>query len=223
MNLSEEGWIDAYKRKDALWMHDGNVKRPHALLTSGLHSDGFFNSRLVIPDEELLRKAAEDLVFLLCREGLSILNVGVVVGPQTGATRLAELISNVIMKLRGWKCNFASPAKDEMGNKKSMVFSSSDRMLVLGRYSLLCEDVLTTGGSVGLTASAIRNCGGLVLPFIGALVNRSGKDMVGRSKIVALISRGMPMWQPEECPLCAVGSEAIRPKGENWARLNAKY
>lgn len=39
-------WIDRFKERDALWLHDGNVRRPHALLTSGKHSDGFFNSVL---------------------------------------------------------------------------------------------------------------------------------------------------------------------------------
>lgn len=222
MNFDTEGWIRKYQEKDALWIHDGNPLRPHALLTSGLHSNGFFNSRLVIPDEALLGKAAEDLVDLLL-PNCSTSNVGVAVGPQTGATKLAELIAGVITKRRGWKCNFASPAKDEVDGRKFMWFTPSDRTLVHGRYSMLCEDVLTTGGSVELTANAVMDCAGMVLPFVGALVNRSGKDEIGKSKIVALINRDMPTWSPEECPLCAQGSEAIRPKGENWARLNAEY
>ena len=38
----------------------------------------------------------------------------------------------------------------------------------------------------------------------------------------AVIDKAMPMWVPEECPLCQAGSEAIRPKG-NWDRLTADY
>jgi hypothetical protein len=54
-------------------------------------------------------------------------------------------------------------------------------------------------------------------------VNRSGLTEVNGMKIVALIDHPMPMWAPEECPLCPQGSEAIRAKGENWARLTAAY
>ena len=60
MTRDTDGWIGQYKQKGALWIHDGNMRRPHALLTSGKHSSGFFNSRLVIPDEVLLRDAAAE-------------------------------------------------------------------------------------------------------------------------------------------------------------------
>ena len=63
-----------------------------------------------------------------------------------------------------------------------------------------------------------------MFPFVAVLVNRSGLTEVGGKKIVALIDRPMPMWTPDECPLCKAGSEAIRAKGsENWARLKATY
>ena len=64
-----EQWIEEYKRKNALWIHDGNRIRPHALLTSGKHSNGFFNSRLVIPDEVLLSEATSDLLELFAQQG----------------------------------------------------------------------------------------------------------------------------------------------------------
>jgi orotate phosphoribosyltransferase len=218
---TQDFWISQYKQKDALWIHDGNPKRSHALLTSGKHSNGFFNSRLVIPDEALLRDAASDLLELFAREGGDVFKVQGVVGPQTGATKLTELVSK---QLPNADCFFASPAKSEVDGRKSMVFSDEELALLPDKWVLLCEDVLTTGGSVDLTANAVTSAGGIVLPFILVLVNRSGLTEVNDRKIVALIDRAMPMWMPDECPLCKQGSEAIRPKGaENWARLNASY
>ncbi|MFA5764245.1 MAG: phosphoribosyltransferase family protein [Candidatus Paceibacterota bacterium] len=217
---TEEQWIEEYKKKDALWIHDENPKRPHALLTSGKHSNGFFNSRLVIPDEELLREAACDLVEKLVSHGVDIAKVAVVVGPQTGATKLAQLICAQILHVTKDSCFWASPAKNEEDGKKSMLFDSEELELFPGQSILLCEDVLTTGGSVGLTESAVANAGGATLPFLLVLVNRSGLKEVNGKKIIALIDREMPMWDPGKCPLCIAGSEAVRPK-ENWARLNA--
>ncbi len=220
MTRDTDGWIGQYKQKGALWIHDGNMRRPHALLTSGKHSSGFFNSRLVIPDEVLLRDAAADLLALFAQQGGDVSKVQGVVGPQTGATKLAELISDQVMAFNRSECFWASPTKNEQEGAKSMVFNGEDHYLLRGSYVLLCEDVLTTGGSVELTADAVDSCGGAAMPFILVLVNRSGLTEAGGKKIVALIDRPMPMWTAEECPLCKEGSEAIRPK-DNWAALNA--
>ncbi len=224
MPRTQDDWIAEYKAKNALWIHDDNPKRPHALLTSGLHSNGFFNSKLVIPDEALLRYAANSLLAaLIPMDGINVVaQTDGVVGPQTGATKLAELMSREIEDIRQSACFSASPAKAGEGNEKSMVFSEKDLAILRGATVLLCEDVLTTGGSVELTAKAVADAGGIVLPFICVLVNRSGLTEVDDKKIVALIDKPMPMWAPEECPLCKEGSEAIRPK-DNWAHLNATY
>src|SRR5262249_1966012 len=123
MNRDQNGWIAQYKEKGALWIHDGNTKRPHALLTSGNHSNGFFNSRLVIDDEPLLLEAAHDLLSTFEAEEGDIFLVDVVVGPQTGATKLAQLVSGLIEKKTTIACQSASPAKNESGEIKTMVFS----------------------------------------------------------------------------------------------------
>lgn len=222
MHSDADGWISEYRQKDALWIHDGNLRRPHALLTSGRHSNGFFNSRLVIPDEALLRDAASDLVEKLALAGMHIGSINGVVGPQTGATKLSQLISDQIIAYTRGPCFWASPAKNESEGQKSMVFSDQDLGILPGQSILLCEDVLTTGGSADLAATAVIGAGGIVLPFILVLVNRSGLTEASGSKIVALIDRPMPTWTPDECPLCKDGSEAVRPK-DNWDRLNASY
>ncbi len=223
MLRTQQGWIKEYQQKDALWIHDKNPNRPHALLTSGKHSNGFFNSRPVISDEVLLGEAAFDLLELFSDYGYPS-DVQVVIGPQTGATKLAELLSEQIRTRTQGECLWASPAKNEQEGKKSMIFSDKELPLLSGKYVLLCEDVLTTGSSVGLADDAVTDAGGTVLPFILTLVNRSGLPNVGSKRIIALIDLSMPMWVPDECPLCKQGSEAIRPKGkEEWQRLNAEY
>lgn len=222
MFRTQEEWIAVYQSKDAYWLHDSNSNRPHALLTSGKHSNGFFNSRLVIPDDQLMREAASDLVDHFLLQGGDITAVETVVGPQTGATKLAQFIDEEL-NARGVRCLWASPAKDDTTGEKYMVFTDDDREKVQGRDALLCEDVLTTGGSVELTVDALAFAGSFPMSTVLVLVNRSGHTHVGSMRIVALIDISMPMWLPEECPLCQAGSEAIRPKGENWALLNASY
>jgi orotate phosphoribosyltransferase len=220
--LDQQGWIREYQGRGALWMHDGNASHPHALLTSGKHSNGFFNSRLVtgLGDEPLLRAATSDLFQNFRLAGGPLAKVEVVVGPQTGATRLADFLATQFAFVGGrvGHVTSASPAKSGDEGNKRMVFSDRELGLIAGKHVLLCEDVLTTGGSVELTASAVIEAGGVVLPFVAALVNRSGQKELGGKKIVALINREMHNWDPDDCPLCKGGSKAIRPK-DNWREL----
>lgn len=219
MYRNTDDWIGEYQRRNALWIHDGNSKRPHALLTSGKHSNGFFNSRLVISDEVLLRDAASDLLELFTEQGGNFSKVQVVIGPQTGATKLAELISDQICAYtRDSLCLWASPAKNKIEGQKSMVFCEDELRFLRSQYVLVCEDVITTGESVDLTVDAIDSAGAAPMPFVLVLVNRSGLSEVSGMEIIALIDRPMSIWTPEECPLCKNGSEAVRPK-DNWARL----
>lgn len=222
MRRNEKLWMSEYQKKDALWVHSGNPKQPHAELASGNHSNGFFNSRLVIADEALLSDAAHDLMeqFIWQIGDVCISRVQGVVGPQTGAAKLAELISKHVVALKREKFVWASPAKYEKDGVKSMVFSDEDQKLLLGQSVLLCEDVVTTGTSSHLAGKAVEAAGGKVYPVILTLVNRSGLVVVGGKRIIALINQHMPIWTPDECPLCQEGSEAVRPK-DNWERLNA--
>lgn len=225
MKRTQADWIKAYQDKEALWIHDGNMKRPHALLTSGKHSNGFFNSRRVIPDETLLLEAASNLISVVVEERLGLTEVHGIVGPQTGATKLAELIRDSIPVFdQNNRCFWASPAKQETDGKKSMVFSTEEVALLPNSNILLCEDVFTTGGSVELASDAVLAAGGIILPFVLVLVNRSGLTINNGKRIIALIDHAMPMWEKDECPLCKQGSEAIAPKDPaNWAKLNAEY
>ncbi len=217
MNIhrDENDWVSAYTKMAALWFHGGNPKQAHALLTSGNHSNGFFNSRIVTEDEELLSDAAADLIehfkFAAGRE--TFFTADVFVGPQTGATKLAKALSHHTIM-----CGWVSPAKSESEGKKSMVLNQEEVERVREQHIVLCEDVLTTGGSIKLTADAAKAAGGKVLPFVLVLVNRTGLKEINGLKIVALINKNLPIWTPNQCPLCKQGSEAVRPK-DNWKHL----
>jgi len=226
---NEDGWIDEYKRVGALWIHDGNPKRPHALLTSGKHSNGFFNSELVMEDPDLLDRATSDLLELLVgRPYINLVRVvDRVIGPAMGAVTLAHDLARHISKSRSRICRRAYTEKEEEGGvwstpTKKMVFKKT--AIRRNELILAVDDVYTTGGSIGLMTKAVTEAGGEMLSIIVVLVNRSGKTEVDGVRIISLINRPMPMWNADECPLCKKGSKAIHPKDEeNWARLNASY
>jgi len=222
MSQLRDDWVSRYADRGALWFHDGNTVRPHALLTSGKHSSGFFNSERVMEDPLLLDRACNNLLYLLKQGGFDLEVVDRVAGPALGAITPAHDLARHIGFARDRPCLRAYAEKDPERGPKAMVFKRT--AIRPGEQILLVEDVLTTGVSTEETAMAVVRAGGIVMPFVGVLVNRSGLTEVGDKQIVALIDHPMPMWKAEECPLCKQGSEPLRPKGaENWARLNAQY
>src|SRR5437016_1869736 len=52
-------WNTIFQAQGAMWIHDGKPSRPHALLTSGLHSDGFVNCSLVTQHASLLERIVQ--------------------------------------------------------------------------------------------------------------------------------------------------------------------
>lgn len=223
MFRSSDRWFDAYKKKGALWVHDDNPRRPHARLVSGKHSSLYFNSRLVTEDRQLVDEASYDLMQLFIEHGGGTLQVQGCVGPATGATKLVEHASEW-MKIKNRRpCFWVSPAKPKESGAP-IVLTDEERTKLYGQRVLSFEDVLTTGSSDALVSTAVESAGGIILPYILVLVNRSGMQEVNGKRIISLIKRDAPIETPEDCRLCKMGSRAIAPKeGNNWALLNAPH
>lgn len=200
-------WLDEFRVNEAIWIHDGKPTRPHALLTSGLHSDGFVNCTYVTQHPRLLKRIVNEREALASK--LPTGPVNWVIGSPMGAITLAHEIAERL----GCRAGFSEKDGEAMTLKRFE--------LEPGAKVLVCEDVVSTGGSTRKTIEAIQAAGrgkAEILPVIIALVNRSGAaDLDGR-KIEAVVTPSIHTWKPEACPLCAKGSEAVRPKS-HWKAL----
>lgn len=205
-------WIERFEKAGALWVHNGNPKRPHALLTSGNHSNGFFNGSRIIEDPALLRSATTDLVRTWQMGWGSGPRIERVVGSAFGAITLAYELGK---QLRA-KTGFTEPVEG-CGEK---LMSLHRFTMKPGETTLVVEDVITTGRTTQKTIAELEARGAIVTSAICALVNRSGKKVLDGRRIIALVDYPMPVWTPSECPLCKEGSETVRPK-EHWDLLTA--
>lgn len=215
--MDQESWIEKFTDIGAFWLHDGNSKRPHALLTSGNHSNGFFNGSLVIRSPMTLCMVCAGLLSQL-DEMFKRRRIGMVVGSAYGAITMAFEVARHI-----GVCDAGFTEPVEVDGEKEMILKRFPINKEVPTV-LMVEDVMTTGGTTRKSIKAVESAGGEVIDFILVLVNRSGMQQLDGRRIVALIDREMPIWTPDECPLCKDGSEAIRPKGtENWSRLTGQY
>lgn len=208
MYRTEKEWAEKFIALGAFWIHDGNPNRPHALLTRGKHSNGFFDGTKVIQRPSLLGEACNDLL-----EGSDAGNLTPdwVIGSALGAIPIAHEFARQLDIMAG----FTERAMDESMGLKRFTLKPGSEVLVV-------EDTITTGMTTEETVEALEGAGAIIQPPIYALMNRSGRAKLTGLPIIALVNREMPIWKPEECPLCTVGSEAVRPK-ENWKKLNAEY
>lgn len=203
-------WTAEFKRLDALWLHSGDPAAPHALLTSGLHSDGFFNGTKVMQRPEAasrLLDSPDGLKSRLPARGTA----DWVIGSAMGAITLAYAVAERLDALAGFT------EKDD-GRMRLKRFA-----LKKGSRVLIVEDVLTTGASTRKTIAGVKEAlDGEVefQPFILCLVNRSGGERLDSLEIRSLLQLRINSWPPEDCPLCRGGSKVVRPK-EHWTELTA--
>ncbi|MDD5750019.1 MAG: phosphoribosyltransferase family protein [Patescibacteria group bacterium] len=202
-------FLEILKQMGALWIHDDNKRRPHALLSSGKHSNGFFNASLATSNPDVLHQLCKAL---LRQVDFSRQLPQMVVGSAMGAVTMAYEIARQL------------DGKTEAGFTEKV-----DQLMELKRFSikrnhkvLVVEDVITTGGTTRKTIDAIERAGGALLPFILTLVNRSDSGQLDGYNIISLIQHHLPIWDADDCPLCRAGSKALRPK-DNWDKLNASY
>jgi len=220
--MNTNKWKGIFSKLDGYWEHDENPKRPHALLTSKKHSNGYFNGSMVVRQPDVLRTACEELIEMI---GSSLNNCSSnmqVFGSANGAVGIACMMGYLLKVPWG----FTEPVIDDNGVKQ----------MVLKRFPvqkdeniLVVEDVGTTWGTTLKTIKALEDAGAVVINKVGVFVNRSGKQILTECAedkiIVPLIDVELPTWDVpggEECPLCKIGSEALPPKA-NWDKLNAKY
>jgi orotate phosphoribosyltransferase len=199
-------WRKIFQERGAIWLHDGNPERAHALLTSGLHSDGFVNCTLITQDPALVQRILSD-------EGL---------GPQLPLERVDWVIGSAMGAI-----TFAFAVAERLGAKAGYTEKEGEEMKLLrfdvgtGNSVLVVEDALSTGTSTPKTIQGILDSGVQkrdLLPAIICLVNRSGKQTLDGHEIRSLLNLDIHTWQPSECPLCKNGSQPLRPK-KNWREL----
>ncbi|MFW6029791.1 MAG: phosphoribosyltransferase family protein, partial [Halanaerobiales bacterium] len=98
---------------------------------------------------------------------------------------------------------FAERKDGEMSLRSNFAVKPGQRVLVM-------EDVVTTGGSVKEVIEVINEKGGEVVA-VASLIDRSAGKANFKVPFESLIEFNFEVYQPEECPLCKEGTEAVKP------------
>jgi len=190
--------------KDAGALLDG-----HFILSSGNHSSRYLQSAKVLEDTKVAQKLAVELAKQIEASSIAI---DTVCAPALGGVLAGYELARALDK----RSIFVERKEGAMQLRRGFEVAKGEKFII-------CEDIITTGGSAMEALEVIESLGGEVVAF-ASLANRGFCRRVGtegEAKPECKLKNGVPlfslddfefeMYTPENCPMCKEGSEAIKP------------
>ena len=172
----------------------GALLKGHFLLSSGLHSDLYFEKFQVLQHPEYVE--------ILCKKLASLFKddkIEAVVGPTTGGIIIAyEVAKN--LKIRSI---FAESEEKRRVFKRGFSLKKGEGVLIV-------DDILTTGKSINEVVDLVKKYDGEIIG-IGVLLDRSGGKVEFGYPLKALATTEVKNYSPEVCPLCKKGEPLVKP------------
>ncbi len=192
-----------------IYMDADALLHGHFKLSSGNHSEYYLQSAKVLEDPETAKLLAEALAKQIRDYGLE---VETVCSPAIGGLIAGFALATAL----GCRYIFTERVEGKMTLRRGFEVKEGEKILI-------CEDIITTGGSAMEAAAEVERLGAEVVGF-AALANRGFCQRVDSDlprkpncrlpedkPFFALADFDFPMYTPEECPMCKAGSEAVKP------------
>jgi len=185
--MKQEEVLEIYRRTGALLSG-------HFLLSSGLHSDRYLQSALVLQQPDIATKLCAALA-----DHFKDQKIEVVIAPALGGV----FVSHEMARALGVRSLFAERVNGELTLRRGFAINPGERVLVV-------EDVITTGKSTRETIEVVKKAGGSVVAA-ASLVDRSGGKAELGVPYRSLVTLDVPVYAAETCPLCRTGSAPVKP------------
>ena len=187
MSLGEKEIYEIFLKTEALL-------QGHFLLTSGRHSDKYFQCAKVLQYPEYTEKICAKIV-----DHFSDYKIDTVIAPAIGGIVVGQEVARQLNK----RSIFAEREDKKLTLRRGFSFEKGENVLV-------CEDVVTTGGSVFEVIDSVKEQGANVVG-VGFIVDRSnGKVDFGYPQFSAM-KMEVVSYAPEECKLCKEGISLVKP------------
>ncbi len=162
------------------------ILKGHFLLTSGLHSEIYFEKFRLLEKPNLTRKLIKTKI-----NELKALEPTICIGPLTGGALVAFAVAD-LLKTKAYYME-----KDDKGNfilKRDFLISPEDKIL-------LCDDVLTTGSSFVKMLETLKSFSNQIVGYF-VLIDRSEELSTNLSPIYSIYKTRVKTFTQEDCPLC---------------------
>ena len=192
-----------------IYMDADALLEGHFKLSSGNHSQFYLQSAKVLEDPKTAKLLADALAKQIKESGLEI---DTVCAPALGGLIAGFALAQAL----DVRFIFAERVDGVMNIRRGFEVSKDEKVL-------MCEDIITTGGSAMEAAAVVESLGGKIVG-VAALANRgfckrehSDVQTKPNCKLpqdipfFALADCTFEMYATEACPLCKDGSKAIKP------------
>lgn len=187
MNLNENSILEMFKKTGALL-------EGHFLLTSGRHSNIYFQCAKVLQYPDYTEEVCK-----IIADYFRDYEIDTVISPAMGGIIVGQEVARQLKK----RSIFAEREDKKLVLRRGFTIKPGEKVLV-------CEDVVTTGGSVFEVIDIVKNNGGQVVG-VGYIVDRSnGKVDFGYPQ-KSTIKMEVISYLPEECPLCKLNIPVVKP------------
>ena len=186
-SMTSEQVLDIYRKTGALLTG-------HFLLSSGLHSELYLQSALVLQQPAIATTLCAALA-----ENFKDSKIDVVIAPALGGV----FVSHETARALGVRAIFAERADGELTLRRGFTITPGERVLVV-------EDVITTGKSTKETIRVVKQAGGNVIAAASLVDRSNGKADIG-VPYRSLVTLNVPTFTTEACPLCKAGGKPIKP------------
>ncbi len=189
---------------EALFERLGVVSKGHFALTSGRHSDEYWEKFRLLEWPRVTEQLCGEIARRYRGQG-----VETVAGPTTGGAMLAQELARQL----DVRCLIIEPAAGG-GRELRRGFN-----LRAGERVLIVDDVLTTGLSLRESVSALEPYGPLIVAG-EVLLDRSGGEACRQFPFPcrALLTVQARAYDPALCPLCAQGVPLAKPGSRTLTR-----
>lgn len=175
----------------SLLRETGALLEGHFLLSSGLHSEQYFQCARLLQHPGYAAEIGSALASA-CR----YLEPEVVAAPALGGIIVAHEVGRALST----RAIFAERVDGTLLFRRGFTLGAGERVLVV-------EDVVTTGRSTMETVEAVQRQGGEVVG-LGAIVDRSG-GFDPPHPFHALLGLRTPSFEPGDCPSCLKGEVPV--------------
>lgn len=184
-----------------LFENSGALLNGHFRLSSGLHSNQYFQCATLLEDANNGEKLVAAMAPII-----KAWQPDVIVSPALGAIIFGYELSRGL----GIRNIFAERPEGKFELRRGFQLRPGERVV-------LAENVVTTGGSVLETAKMVRDLGAQVVGY-AVIVDRSGGRFAPEEPVAAYAAMTAETWQPEECPHCAAGVSITKPGSRNFSQ-----
>jgi len=178
----------------AMFKSSGALLDGHFRLTSGRHSNSYFQCAKVLQYPEYLSAICGEIA-----DRFKDCGITTVISPAIGGI----VVGTEVGRQLGVKTVFAERKEGTMMIRRGFSIDPSEQVLVV-------EDVITTGGSVAEVIELLRTVGATVAG-VASVVDRSNGKVRLADRQFSLLTMEVVSYTPEECPLCKEGIPIYAP------------